>query len=71
MRRILSLAALLPILACGAVETARLLLLSKSGRFPNGLANGSDWPNCSEDSQFRSIRDRSAEDRVGASGERG
>ncbi len=30
------------VLACGAVETARLLLLSKSGRFPNGLANGSD-----------------------------
>ena len=30
------------ILACGAVETARLLLLSSSGRFPNGLANGSD-----------------------------
>ena len=30
------------ILACGAVETARLLLLSKSGRFPNGLANSSD-----------------------------
>jgi len=30
------------LLACGAVETARLLLLSKSGRFPNGLANGSD-----------------------------
>ena len=30
------------ILACGAVETARLLLLSRSGRFPNGLANGSD-----------------------------
>jgi choline dehydrogenase-like flavoprotein len=30
------------ILACGAVETARLLLLSKSSRFPNGLANGSD-----------------------------
>ena len=29
-------------LACGAVESARLLLLSKSGRFPNGLANGSD-----------------------------
>ena len=24
------------------METARLLLLSKSGRFPNGLANGSD-----------------------------
>lgn len=30
------------ILACGAVETARLLLLSRSGAFPNGLANGSD-----------------------------
>ena len=30
------------ILACGAVETARLLLLSSSGRHPNGLANGSD-----------------------------
>lgn len=30
------------ILACGAVESARLLLLSQSGRFPNGLANGSD-----------------------------
>ena len=30
------------ILACGAVETARLMLLSKSGRFPNGLANTSD-----------------------------
>jgi choline dehydrogenase-like flavoprotein len=30
------------VLACGAVETARLLLLSKSGRFPNGLANNSD-----------------------------
>jgi choline dehydrogenase-like flavoprotein len=30
------------ILACGAVETARLMLLSKSSRFPNGLANGSD-----------------------------
>lgn len=29
-------------LACGAVESARLLLLSKSSRFPNGLANGSD-----------------------------
>ena len=25
------------ILACGAMETARLMLLSKSGRFPNGL----------------------------------
>ena len=30
------------ILACGAVETARLLLLSRSGRFPNGLANAND-----------------------------
>jgi choline dehydrogenase-like flavoprotein len=30
------------ILACGAMETARLMLLSRSGRFPNGLANGSD-----------------------------
>ena len=30
------------LLACGAVETARLLLLSKSGRFPHGLANGND-----------------------------
>jgi choline dehydrogenase-like flavoprotein len=30
------------LLACGAVETARLLLLSRSGRFPRGLANGSD-----------------------------
>ena len=30
------------ILACGAVETARLMLLSRSGRFPSGLANGSD-----------------------------
>jgi choline dehydrogenase-like flavoprotein len=30
------------ILACGAVETARLMLLSKSSRFPNGLANGID-----------------------------
>ena len=30
------------ILACGAVESARLLLLSRSGRFPNGLANSND-----------------------------
>ncbi len=30
------------VLACGAVESARLLLLSTSRRFPNGLANGSD-----------------------------
>jgi hypothetical protein len=30
------------ILACGALETARLMLLSQSGRFPNGIANGSD-----------------------------
>ncbi len=29
------------VLACGACETARLLLNSKSGSFPNGLANGS------------------------------
>jgi choline dehydrogenase-like flavoprotein len=27
--------------ACNSVETARLLLLSESARFPNGLANGS------------------------------
>lgn len=30
------------ILACGAMETARLLLLSQSGRFPKGLANNND-----------------------------
>jgi choline dehydrogenase-like flavoprotein len=30
------------IFACGAIETARLLLLSRSSRFPDGLANGSD-----------------------------
>ncbi|HEV2128860.1 MAG TPA: GMC family oxidoreductase [Thermomicrobiales bacterium] len=30
------------ILACGAVESARLMLLSRSGKYPNGLANGSD-----------------------------
>lgn len=30
------------VLACGAVESSRLLLLSRSSRFPNGLANGSD-----------------------------
>lgn len=29
------------VLACGPVESARLLLLSKSARFPNGLANSS------------------------------
>jgi choline dehydrogenase-like flavoprotein len=29
-------------LACGAVESARLLLLSRSGRFPTGLANSND-----------------------------
>lgn len=28
--------------ACNAVETARLLLLSESGKFPRGLANSSD-----------------------------
>ncbi len=30
------------ILACGAIESARLLLLSRSSQFPNGLANGND-----------------------------
>jgi choline dehydrogenase-like flavoprotein len=30
------------ILSCGAIESARLLLLSRSGSFPHGLANGSD-----------------------------
>jgi hypothetical protein len=30
------------ILVCGAVETARLMLLSKTTRFPNGIANGID-----------------------------
>lgn len=30
------------ILSCGAIESARLLLLSRSERFPGGLANGSD-----------------------------
>ena len=30
------------VLACNAVETARLLLLSQSNRHPRGLANGSD-----------------------------
>jgi choline dehydrogenase-like flavoprotein len=30
------------ILSCGAIESARLMLLSCSGRFPRGLANGSD-----------------------------
>jgi len=30
------------ILACGAIESARLLLLSRCGRFPHGLANGND-----------------------------
>jgi choline dehydrogenase-like flavoprotein len=30
------------ILACGAVESARLMLLSRSRRFPHGLANDSD-----------------------------
>lgn len=30
------------LLACGAVETARLLLMSTSGRFPAGLANTND-----------------------------
>ena len=30
------------VLAGGAIESARLLLMSQSARFPNGLANGSD-----------------------------
>lgn len=30
------------VLACGAIESPRLLLNSRSPRFPNGLANGSD-----------------------------
>lgn len=30
------------VLACGAVESARLLLMSKSGRSPGGLANSND-----------------------------
>jgi choline dehydrogenase-like flavoprotein len=30
------------LLACGAIESARLLLLSRSSQFPRGLANGSD-----------------------------
>jgi len=30
------------LLACGAVETARLMLMSTSGRFPTGLANTND-----------------------------
>ena len=30
------------LLACGAVETARLMLMSTSGRFPAGLANTND-----------------------------
>jgi choline dehydrogenase-like flavoprotein len=30
------------LLACGAVETARLMLMSTSGRFPNGLSNSND-----------------------------
>lgn len=30
------------LLACGAVETARLMLMSTSARFPNGLANSND-----------------------------
>jgi choline dehydrogenase-like flavoprotein len=30
------------VLSCGAIESARLLLLSHSSRFPRGLANGND-----------------------------
>lgn len=33
----------LVIVACGAVETARLLLMSQSKRFPNGIANSNQW----------------------------
>src|SRR5207244_13385664 len=32
----------LVVLACGAANTAKLLLLSATDRHPNGLANGSD-----------------------------
>lgn len=31
------------VLACGAVEDARILLMSRSPRFPRGLANSSGW----------------------------
>ena len=31
------------LLGCGGIQTPRLLLLSRSERFPNGLANDSDW----------------------------
>jgi choline dehydrogenase-like flavoprotein len=31
------------ILAASAIETARLLLMSKTNRFPNGLGNNNDW----------------------------
>ena len=33
----------LVILAASATETARLMLNSKSGLFPNGLGNNYDW----------------------------
>lgn len=33
----------LVVVSCGAIESARLLLNSKSKLFPNGLGNGSDW----------------------------
>ena len=35
------------------------------------LANSREWPNWSEDSEFRAIRDKSASERTGDSGERG
>ena len=31
------------VVSCGAIESARLLLNSKSNNFPNGLGNRSDW----------------------------
>ena len=33
----------LVVVSCGATESARLLLLSRSSRFPNGLGNRYDW----------------------------
>ena len=50
----------------GMAEDAALL--HAVGR---GLANSREWPNWSEDSQFRSVRDQSAPDRPVATGERG
>ena len=36
-----------------------------------GLANSNEWPNWSEDSEFRATRDQTSSERDGASGERG